>query len=62
MTSNMTIKARLILLVGAIMAVIVFNQAVGYFGIAKLQATTQDFVRLENLARELQVAVGRFKA
>jgi methyl-accepting chemotaxis protein len=42
MLSNMTIKARLILLVGAIMAVIVFNQAVGYYSISALRAETQD--------------------
>jgi methyl-accepting chemotaxis protein len=42
MLSNMTIKARLFLLVGAIMAVIVFNQAVGYYSISALRAETQD--------------------
>ncbi len=42
MLSNMTIKARLILLVAAIMAVVVINQAVGYFAISQLQSATQD--------------------
>ncbi len=42
MLGNMTIKARLFLLVGAIMAVIVFNQAVGYYSISGLKEETQD--------------------
>jgi methyl-accepting chemotaxis protein len=54
MLGNMTIKARLILLVGAIMAVIVFNQSVSYFGIAKLQATTQDIA--ERRVHQIHVA------
>ena len=42
MLSSMTIKARLILLVGAIMAVIVFNQAVSYYATMNLKTATQD--------------------
>jgi methyl-accepting chemotaxis protein len=42
MLGNMTIRARLILLVGAIMAVVLFNQAISYMGLAKLQSSTQD--------------------
>jgi methyl-accepting chemotaxis protein len=42
MLDNMTIKGRLILLVSAIMAVIVFNQAVSYYATSQLQETTQD--------------------
>ena len=42
MLNNMTIKGRLILLVSAIMAVIVFNQAVSYYATTKLQSVTQD--------------------
>jgi methyl-accepting chemotaxis protein len=45
MLGNMTIKARLILLVGAIMAVIVFNQAVSYYATSQLQAATQDIAK-----------------
>ncbi|ADE10785.1 methyl-accepting chemotaxis protein [Sideroxydans lithotrophicus] len=42
MLSNMTIKARLILLVSAIMVVIVFNQAMSYYAITNLQSETKD--------------------
>ena len=42
MLENMTINARLILLVSAIMTVVVFNQAVSYFGVRNLQTTTED--------------------
>jgi methyl-accepting chemotaxis protein len=42
MLSKMTIKARLILLVSAIMVVIVFNQAMSYYAITNLQSETQD--------------------
>ena len=42
MLNNMTIKARLILLVGAIMAVIVFNQGVSYYANSKMQSDMQD--------------------
>jgi methyl-accepting chemotaxis protein len=42
MLNNMTINARLILLVSAIMAIVVFNQAVSYFGVRNLQTTTRD--------------------
>ena len=42
MLGNMTIKARLILLVSAIMAVMLFNQAASYTGLAQLQSSTQD--------------------
>ncbi len=42
MLNNMTIKARLILLVSAIMAVIVFNQGVSYYANAKMQSSMQD--------------------
>lgn len=45
MLGNMTIKARLILLVGALMAVIVFNQAVSYYATSQLQAATQDIAK-----------------
>jgi len=42
MLSNMTIKARLIVLVGAFMAVIVLNQAISYYASTQLQSATQD--------------------
>ena len=42
MLDNMTIKARLILLVCAIMAVVLFNQAASYVGLAQLQSSTKD--------------------
>ena len=42
MLGNMTINARLILLVSAILTVVVFNQAVSYFGVKNLQTTTRD--------------------
>jgi methyl-accepting chemotaxis protein len=42
MLSNMTIKARLILLVGAFMAVIVLNQAISYYASTQLQSAMQD--------------------
>ncbi len=42
MLNNMTIKGRLILLVGAIMAVIMLNLAVGYYATSNLQSATQD--------------------
>lgn len=42
MLGNMTIKARLILLVSAIMAVVLFNQAASYVGLAQLQNSTKD--------------------
>ncbi len=42
MLGNMTIKARLILLVSAIMAVVLFNQVASYMGLAQLQEATQD--------------------
>lgn len=42
MLNNMTIKARLILLVSAIMAVIVFNQGVSYYANSKTQSAMQD--------------------
>ncbi len=45
MLVNMTIKARLILLVSAIMAVIVFNQIVGYYANTNLQSATQDIAQ-----------------
>ncbi|BCK86668.1 putative methyl-accepting chemotaxis protein YoaH [Sideroxyarcus emersonii] len=45
MLGNMTIKARLVLLVGAIMAVIVFNQATSYYAITQLQNATQDIAK-----------------
>ena len=42
MLSNITIKARLILLVSAVMVVVLFNQAASYTGLAQLQSSTQD--------------------
>jgi len=42
MLSNMTIKARLILLVSAIMVVIVFNQGLSYYASTQMQSAMQD--------------------
>ena len=42
MLSNMTIKARLFLLVSAIMAVMLFNQVASYTGLSNLQGSTED--------------------
>lgn len=42
MLKNMTIKARLILLVSAIMAVVLLNQVASYRGLVQLQDSTQD--------------------
>ncbi|MDO8988240.1 MAG: methyl-accepting chemotaxis protein [Sideroxyarcus sp.] len=42
MLGNMTVKARLILLVSAMLAVVLLNQAVSYRGLVQLQDSTQD--------------------
>ena len=63
MLGNMTIKARLILLVSAIMAVIVFNQVVSYYATANLQSATQDLadrrIRLIRLVNGIMYHAGR---
>lgn len=42
MLNNMTIRTRLIWLVGIMLVVAIFNQATSYYGISELQAQTKD--------------------
>ena len=66
MLGNMTIKARLILLVSAVMVVIVFNQAVSYYASAGLQSGMQDLadrrLRLIGLVSAIQYTLADQRA